>query len=64
MAPESRAGNLFDPMPNAATHGNFDARAHSRSYQLWATTHRPLLAATAAAALAAAFAGTRSTNRR
>jgi short-subunit dehydrogenase len=63
MAPESRAGNLFDPMPNAATHGNFDARAHSRSYQLWATTHRPLLAATAAA-LAAAFAGTRRTNRR
>jgi NAD(P)-dependent dehydrogenase (short-subunit alcohol dehydrogenase family) len=56
MPPESGSGNLFDPMPNAATHGIFDARARSRSYQLWATTHRPLVAATAAA-LAAAIVG-------
>jgi short-subunit dehydrogenase len=40
-----RPNNLFEPVPNlAATHGMFDDRAHSRSYQLWATTHRPLIA--------------------
>jgi NAD(P)-dependent dehydrogenase (short-subunit alcohol dehydrogenase family) len=63
MPVENRAGNLFEPMPNAATHGIFDARSRPRSYQLWATTHRPLLAATAAL-LAAAKVGTHRTNRR
>jgi hypothetical protein len=63
MPVENRAGNLFEPMPNAATHGIFDARSLPRSYQLWATTHRPLLAATAAL-LAAAKVGTHRTNRR
>jgi NAD(P)-dependent dehydrogenase (short-subunit alcohol dehydrogenase family) len=62
MPPDSRAGNLFDPMPNAATHGIFDACARRWSYQLWATTHRPLLAATAAV-LAAAIVGTTRTIR-
>jgi NAD(P)-dependent dehydrogenase (short-subunit alcohol dehydrogenase family) len=50
-----RAGNLFDVVPReAATHGIFDARARSRSSQLWATTHRPLLAAALAGATGAA----------
>jgi NAD(P)-dependent dehydrogenase (short-subunit alcohol dehydrogenase family) len=50
-----RAGNLFDVVPReAATHGVFDARARSRSSQLWATTHRPLLAAALAGAAGAA----------
>jgi NAD(P)-dependent dehydrogenase (short-subunit alcohol dehydrogenase family) len=50
-----RAGNLFDAVPReAATHGIFDARARSRSAQLWATTHRPLLAAALAGATGAA----------
>jgi NAD(P)-dependent dehydrogenase (short-subunit alcohol dehydrogenase family) len=54
----SRPDNLYEPVSDeAATHGMFDDRARSRSSQLWATTHRPLLAcavigvASAAAAL-------------
>jgi NAD(P)-dependent dehydrogenase (short-subunit alcohol dehydrogenase family) len=51
-----RTGNLFDPVPrHAATHGIFDARSRSRSPQLWATTHRPLLAAALAGTAGAAF---------
>jgi short-subunit dehydrogenase len=39
-----RPDNLFEPVPSlAATHGMFDDRAHPRSYQLWATTHRRLI---------------------
>jgi len=39
-----RPDNLFEPVPSlAATHGMFDDRAHTRSYQLWATTHRRLI---------------------
>ena len=52
----SRPDNLFEPVPTeAATHGMFDSTAHAHSYQLWANTHRPLLAGllTAAAATAA-----------
>ena len=56
MPVERPAGNLFDPVPEGSTHGIFDAQARTRSYQLWATTHRPLLAA-AAAGLAGAVAG-------
>ena len=49
-----REDNLFEPVPDkAATHGIFDRRSRSRSYQLWLTTHRPLVAG----ALAAAAAG-------
>ncbi len=59
-----RQDNLFEPVPDqAATHGMFDDRARSRSYQLWATTHRPLvvgaLAGAAAAAAAAGLLGAR-----
>ena len=39
-----RPDNLFEPVPSlAATHGMFDDRAHPRSYQLRATTHRRLI---------------------
>jgi NAD(P)-dependent dehydrogenase (short-subunit alcohol dehydrogenase family) len=44
-----RPSNLFAPVDGvAATHGRFDDRAKSRSAQLWATTHRGMLAAAAA----------------
>jgi NAD(P)-dependent dehydrogenase (short-subunit alcohol dehydrogenase family) len=49
-----RPGNLFRPVPEqAATHGMFDDRAHGRSYQAWATTHRMAVLAGAAVAVAA-----------
>ncbi|HZO34028.1 MAG TPA: SDR family oxidoreductase [Gaiellaceae bacterium] len=49
-----RRDNLFEPVPGmASTHGIFDDRSRTRSYQLWLTTHRPLVAG----ALAAAAAG-------
>jgi hypothetical protein len=55
--PPGRPDNLFRPVPEkAATHGMFDDRAHPRSYQAWATTHRPLVAGALAGA-AAAVAG-------
>jgi NAD(P)-dependent dehydrogenase (short-subunit alcohol dehydrogenase family) len=45
-----RPDNLFAPVPGEAdTHGMFDERARAHSAQLWATTHRPVLAAAAAA---------------
>ncbi len=44
-----RRDNLFEPVPgDQAAHGPFDSRAHDRSVQLWARTHRPLLAGVAA----------------
>jgi short-subunit dehydrogenase len=46
-----RPDNLFTPLPDeAATHGMFDDRASDRSRQLWATTHRGLIAAAIGAA--------------
>ncbi|PZS06761.1 MAG: short-chain dehydrogenase [Solirubrobacterales bacterium] len=40
-----RPDNLFEPVDaKAATHGRFDEQAKTRSPQLWATTHRPLIA--------------------
>ena len=56
-----RPDNLFDPVPNlAATHGMFDDQAHGRSYQLWATTHRPLITgALAGVGALAAYLGMR-----
>ena len=52
-----RPDNLFAPVEDkAATHGIFGDQARPRSYQLWATTHRPLLAA-ALAGTAGAIAG-------
>ena len=45
MPVNGRPDNLFAPVPGeAATHGMFDSQAHARSYQLWANTHRSLLA--------------------
>ena len=56
-----RPNNLFAPVPaEAATHGRFDSQAKQRSLQLWATTHRPLLAGAFAAAAVAAGAVTRA----
>jgi len=52
-----RPDNLFEPVPAlAAMHGMFDDQSRDRSVQLWAATHRPLVAA-AAAGLAAAATG-------
>jgi short-subunit dehydrogenase len=55
-----RPDNLYEPLPaKAATHGIFDAEAIDRSPQLWATTHRPLVAAASGAVLALAAARVR-----
>ncbi len=44
MPVNGRADNLFEPvLGEAAMHGMFDRGARERSYQLWATTHRPAL---------------------
>ena len=48
-----RTGNLFEPMPGAATHGMFDGQAKTRSPQLWASTRRRPLIAGALAGIAA-----------
>ncbi len=49
-----RPSNLFHPVEDmASTHGRFDDRAKPRSYQEWATTHRPALLASLAASGAA-----------
>ena len=46
-----RANNVFRPVPgDHGAHGTFDARAKSFSAQLWANTHRGLLAGAAAIA--------------
>jgi NAD(P)-dependent dehydrogenase (short-subunit alcohol dehydrogenase family) len=54
-----RRDNLFEPAPgDPGAHGPYDDKAHDRSPQLWATTHRAaLLAGAGAAALAGAVAG-------
>ena len=53
-----RPNNLFEPVPDkAATHGIFDDKAKSRSPQLWAVTHRSLIAGAALATAAAVAAG-------
>ena len=53
-----RPNNLYEPVPKeAATHGIFDDQAKTRSPQLWATTHRGLLAAAASGIAAATAAG-------
>ncbi|HLB20884.1 MAG TPA: hypothetical protein VK605_02160, partial [Solirubrobacteraceae bacterium] len=56
-----RRGNLFEPIEtDAATHGIFDTQAKTLSPQLWATTHRSLVAgAIAGLALAARGAAAR-----
>lgn len=60
-APEDpgRPDNLFQPADaerDFGAHGTFDARAHRRSFQLWATMHRGLVAAGMAALVGAAAA--------
>jgi short-subunit dehydrogenase len=55
-----RPDNLYEPLPaKAATHGIFDAQATDSSPQLWATTHRGLVAAAAGGAAALLAAGLR-----
>jgi NAD(P)-dependent dehydrogenase (short-subunit alcohol dehydrogenase family) len=47
-----RPDNLYAPVAgDQGAHGEFDDVARSRSLQLWATTHRPLVGAAAAVAL-------------
>ncbi len=56
--PADRPDNLFEPVPEkAATHGIFDDQAKTRSPQLWAATHRSVMAGAALAAGAAVAAG-------
>jgi short-subunit dehydrogenase len=44
-ASAERPDNLFEPVPGmAATHGMFDDQAKTRSPQLWAATHRAVVA--------------------
>jgi hypothetical protein len=51
-----RPDNLERPLPgDRGAHGRFDAEARPRSLQLWATTHRRLVAGAAAALLGAAL---------
>jgi NAD(P)-dependent dehydrogenase (short-subunit alcohol dehydrogenase family) len=48
-----RPANLWAPVPgDHGAHGRFDDRAHPRSLQLWATTHRGTVAGLAGAGLA------------
>jgi NAD(P)-dependent dehydrogenase (short-subunit alcohol dehydrogenase family) len=55
-----RSDNLESPLEgDRGAHGRFDRRAHARSPQLWATTHRGALAAAGAAAVALVAAGRR-----
>ncbi len=53
-----RPDNLFEPVPaKAATHGIFDDQAKTRSPQLWAATHRAVVAGALAGVAAAGAAG-------
>jgi hypothetical protein len=55
-----RPDNLFEPVPGlAGEHGIFDDKAWSHSPQLWATTHKTLLAGAAAAAAGVLLARSR-----
>ena len=52
-----RPNNLYEPVQDkAATHGIFDTQAKTRSPQLWAATHRPIVAGAVGIAVAAAAA--------
>src|SRR5512142_191359 len=58
VSPE-RPDNLDEPVQDkAGTHGIFDARAKTRSPQLWAATHRPIVVGALTAVAAAAAAAT------
>ena len=42
---QDRKDNLWEPLPgDHGAHGSFDSRAHRRSYQWWANTHRGVVA--------------------
>jgi hypothetical protein len=52
LADPNRPNNLYQPVPGPyGAHGDFDARAHDTSGELWASTHRSELALSAAAFL-------------
>lgn len=65
----NRPNNLYEPVKgDHGAHGHFDARAHSRSLELWGETHVQLLAGAAALgvaglALGAALFGLRPSRR-
>src|ERR1700684_2917923 len=62
--PRDRPNNLYEPVPElAATHGIFDDQAKTRSPQLWAATHRSVIAGAALAAGAAVAAGVTAARR-
>jgi NAD(P)-dependent dehydrogenase (short-subunit alcohol dehydrogenase family) len=53
LADPGRPDNLWEPVPgDHGAHGDFDGRAREHSSQLWANTHRGLLALAGAAGLA------------
>jgi NAD(P)-dependent dehydrogenase (short-subunit alcohol dehydrogenase family) len=53
-ADPDRPSNLWEPVSgDPGAHGAFDRRAHRRSFQLWATTHRALVALACAAGVVA-----------
>ncbi|HEV8581417.1 MAG TPA: SDR family oxidoreductase [Thermoanaerobaculia bacterium] len=56
LADPHRLDNLWEPVPgDHGAHGGFDDRATERSPQLWATTHRNLLAMAGAGLAGAAW---------
>lgn len=56
--PANRPDNLWEPAPGTyGAHGEFGDRAHTRSYQAWANTHRGLTALTLAGVAALGAAG-------
>jgi hypothetical protein len=58
--PSDRPDNLYEAVPDDyGTHGRFDARSKAYSLQLWATTHRGMVAAGALAAGALLWMGGR-----
>jgi short subunit dehydrogenase len=59
--------NLFEPVDETkdyGAHGAFDDRSISRSYEMWASEHVPLVLAGVTAGLAAAIAGLALVSRR
>jgi NAD(P)-dependent dehydrogenase (short-subunit alcohol dehydrogenase family) len=53
----NRPDNLWKPVAgDHGAHGTFDSRAHTQSYELWAATHKGIIAAAIAAAAAIGFA--------
>jgi NAD(P)-dependent dehydrogenase (short-subunit alcohol dehydrogenase family) len=56
-----RPNNLWKPIRGEhGAHGSFDSRAHRRSYQLWAATHKELIAVLAGAVAGISFAALRA----